>query len=281
MDEKCVPIHSGFWQYGFNATYTPVPSLPLPMALPWVGIGGAMDVAFVDEIAYALVTLVGPDVGASEVVGIYRMDGPNSFSVLADIGTWSIDNPSATPIDIPSGVQYALDAYHGGLLVTDGHLNRELLVTLDGVISEFVAFGNVVPTGLDVAGNKMHLAMAGPAPHTPDLGKVVIFDPNTLDVAQIMSGTPLLVDVEFGRGRSLYALSQGIWDGAFPGSPALPGTGSIVSVNVNNTITEIEPGLNLPTSFEIIKNTAYVVNLLGEIWLIDLPEDPPCRGARR
>jgi hypothetical protein len=21
--EKCVPIHSGFWQYGFNATYTP------------------------------------------------------------------------------------------------------------------------------------------------------------------------------------------------------------------------------------------------------------------
>jgi len=23
MDEKCVPIQSGFWQYGFNATYTP------------------------------------------------------------------------------------------------------------------------------------------------------------------------------------------------------------------------------------------------------------------
>jgi hypothetical protein len=22
IDEKCVPIHLGFWQYGFNATYT-------------------------------------------------------------------------------------------------------------------------------------------------------------------------------------------------------------------------------------------------------------------
>jgi len=27
IDEKCVPIHLGFWQYGFNATYTL--SLPL------------------------------------------------------------------------------------------------------------------------------------------------------------------------------------------------------------------------------------------------------------
>src|SRR6266581_6811972 len=50
-----------------------------------IGIGGAIDVAFIDNIAYALVTLVGSQFGTSDVVGIYRMDGPDSFTVVADI----------------------------------------------------------------------------------------------------------------------------------------------------------------------------------------------------
>src|SRR6266478_3859970 len=41
----------------------------LPRAV--IGIGGAIDVAFIDNIAYALVTLVGSQFGTSDVVGIY------------------------------------------------------------------------------------------------------------------------------------------------------------------------------------------------------------------
>ena len=41
-------------------------------------IGGAMDVAFIGKTAFALVTLVGADVGGSDVVGIYRVDGRRS-----------------------------------------------------------------------------------------------------------------------------------------------------------------------------------------------------------
>ena len=55
-----------------------------------VGIGGAIDVAFIGKTAYVLVTLVGPDVGGSDVVGIYRVDGPDSFTVVADIGEFSV-----------------------------------------------------------------------------------------------------------------------------------------------------------------------------------------------
>jgi hypothetical protein len=47
-----------------------------------VGTGGAMDIAFIGHTAYVLVTLVGPDVGGSDVVGIYRVDGPDSFTVM-------------------------------------------------------------------------------------------------------------------------------------------------------------------------------------------------------
>src|SRR5437762_12004788 len=57
----------------------------LPPAI--IGIGGAIDVAFIDNIAYVLVTLVNdPLFPTSNVDGIYRVDGPDSFTVVADLG---------------------------------------------------------------------------------------------------------------------------------------------------------------------------------------------------
>jgi hypothetical protein len=156
-----------------------------------------------------LVTLVGSDVGGGATVGIYRVDGPNRFSVVADIGRSSIQNPPATPFDIASGVQYALETYRGGFLVTDGHHNRVLRVSRDGEVGELRAFGNIVPTGLEVRGRTIYMAKAGPVPHLPEDGKVVAFRPHSTTVRGLAAGSPLLVDVEFGRGRGLYALSQG------------------------------------------------------------------------
>jgi hypothetical protein len=248
----------------------------LPPALPWVGIGGAMDVAFIDDSAYALVTLVSAEVGGGDVVGVYRLDGPDDWSVLADIGAWSIANPpSGFDYFLQTGVQYALETYQGGLLVTDGHHNRVLLVTLDGAISEYMAFGNVVPTGLEVHGNTVYLAQAGAIPHEPaDGSRIVSFGPK-LNLREVGSGAPLLVDVEFGRGRSLFALAQGTFGGGDPGAPALPNTGSLSRVNADGSFTELAGGLNLPTSFEIIGNTAYVVNLVGEVWVFPGLAGPP------
>jgi hypothetical protein len=54
-----------------------------------VGIGGAMDVAFIGKTAYVLVTLVGPDVGGSDVVGIYRVDGLSQGDFPPDAGEGS------------------------------------------------------------------------------------------------------------------------------------------------------------------------------------------------
>src|SRR6266550_3852171 len=141
----------------------------LPRQIAAVGLGGAMDVAFIGHTAYALVTLVGSDVGGSDVVGIYRVDGPNSFTVVADIGKFALLHPPTIPfeIDVPTGVQYAIQTYRGGFLVTDGHLNRVYRVTLDGEVSVFIAFDDIVPTGLAVSGDTVFMAEAGPVPHLP------------------------------------------------------------------------------------------------------------------
>jgi len=246
-------------------------------ANPGVG-GGVFDVAFIGSTAYALVTLVTPEVGGSGMDGIYRVDGPNSFTIVADIGAFNRANPPETDFFVPTGVLFALEPYRGGFLVTDGHLNRVLYVTRDGEISVFRAFDNIVPTGLDVSGETVYMAEAGPLPHLPADGRVVAFGPKSTTATEIASGARLAVDVEFGRGRTLFALSQGVWAGVAPGTPALPNTGALMRVNGDGTVTTIIDGLDRPVSLEIINNTAYVVTLGGEIWVIDDIAGPPFGG---
>ena len=254
----------------------------LPKQLVAVGIGGVMDVAFIGKTAYALVTLVGSDWGGSDVVGIYRVDGPHSFTVVANIGQWSIDHaPPGYPVgyDTATGVQYAMQPYRGGFLVNDAHHNRVLKVGLDGSITQLIQFGDIVPTGVALRGNTIYVAEAGPIPHLPQNGKIVSFNEKSPSPTQVASGAPLLVDVEFGLGSSLYGLSQGPHTiNVGEGSPADPDSGSLVKVNSDGTFTVIADRLNLPTSMEFIGNTAYVVTLTGEIWKIDDVSGPPYGG---
>jgi hypothetical protein len=115
----------------------------------------------------------------------------------------------------------------------------------------------------------------------PTDGRVISFGPDSSAVTEIASGARLLVDVEFGRGRTLHALPQGIWDGAFEGSPALPFTGSIVEVNGDGTFTVLASAIDRSTSLEFIGDTAYVVTLGGEIWAFDDVLSGPPYGVAR
>jgi hypothetical protein len=245
--------------------------------------GGVTDIAFIGSKAYALVSLVDdPNLfPTGEVNGIYRIDGPNSFTIIADIGAYNIAHPpTGFGFFVSTGVLYSIQAYRGGFLVTDGHLNRVLYVTLDGEITLVKQFNNIVPTGLEVRGNRVYMAQAGPSPHLPENGKVVSFSQKSSAVT-IASGAPLLVDVEFGRGQTLFALSQGDFGGGPDGSPALPNTGSLVRVNANGTFSVVADEIDRPTSLEIIGNTAYIVTLTGEVWTIDNIAGPPYGHARK
>lgn len=234
-----------------------------------VGIGGAVDLVFLDGTAYVLVTMVGPDLGGDDVVGVYRVDSPTTFTVVADLGEYSLANPPRTPFFVPTGVHYAIERYQGGFLVSDGHHNRVLQVTLDGEVSEVLTLGNVVPTGLETAGRNVLLALAGPVPHLPDDGQVVAFDPRDGVTHDVVAGARLAVDVE-RRGHSLYVLSQGFFTPGHPeGSPADPDTGALYAV-ADGGLHLVADGLDRPTSFELIGRTAYVVTLEGEVWRVGL-----------
>jgi hypothetical protein len=252
----------------------------LPQRFSQLPFGGVMDVAFIGSKAYALVSVVGTDFPADlfacnpQTVGIYRVNGPTSSTLIADIGTFSCDNPpTGFPFAVPMGVQFALEPYRGGFLVTDGHHNRVLRVWRDGAITQLIAFGDVVPTGLDVSGDRIYLAEAGPVPHMPQDGKIVSFEPGSSTAETVASGARLAVDVEKGRGRTLFALSQGEFpcggDPACAGSPASHDTGALMKANADGTFTTVADELDQPSSLEIVGTTAYVVTLGGEIWRID------------
>jgi len=244
----------------------------LPKTLSSVGLGGPTDVAFIGRTAYVLVTLVSADVGGNDIDGIYRVDGPNQFTIIADIGQFNLNNPPTIPFPffVGSGVLFALQPYKGGFLVTDGHLNRVLSVTLDGKISVAEAFDDIVPTGLTLGPrHTVFMAEAGPVPHLPQNGKIVKFQANSPDVTEVASGASLLVGVKFAGGH-LFALSQGPGvPGAPPGSPAQPNSGALVRANPDGTFTFLLDHINLPASFNFIGNTAYIVTLTGEVLQVD------------
>ncbi|PVU83016.1 hypothetical protein DDP54_08380 [Cellulomonas sp. WB94] len=233
------------------------------------GVGGPMDVAFLDGTAYVLVTFVGPDVGGTGINGIYRIDG-HGATPIADIGAFATANPPATDYVVPSGLQFAFIAYRGAFLVTDGHHNRVYRVTTSGEVSVAAAFADDVPTGITSRGRTVWMTFAGPVPHLPESGRVVRLDLASQSAVPIASGARLAVDVAV-KGSDLYVLSQGqLPAGAEPGTPALPGTGALYRVAGDGTMRLVVDGLDRPTSLQIIGRTAYIVTLDGEIDAVSL-----------
>ena len=238
---------------------------PFATGLPVTGPGGVFDVAFIGDTAYLLISVVGPDVGGTDIGGIYRVDDIDDTTLIADTATWSLDNPPDADFFVPSGVQYAFVPFDDGFLVTDGHHNRLLFADLEGEVNEVAQFGNIVPTGLQVDRTKIYMAEAGPIPHDPATGRVVALGAKHPVERVVASGYSLIVDVE-AASCGLYALSQGDSPGMVePGSPGLPDSGELLRVNGNGTFTVIVDGLDRPTSLSFVGDTAYIVTLGGDV----------------
>ena len=237
--------------------------------LPVTAPGGVFDVAFIDDTAYALISVVGPDVGGSDIGGVYRIDDVDDTTLIADTATWSIDNPPDADFFVPSGVQYAFAPYGDGFLVTDGHHNRLLSAGLDGDVSEVAQFGNIVPTGLQVDGPRVYMAEAGPIPHDPATGRVVVLNPRHPSERAVAAGFSLITDVE-AAACGIYAVSQGDSPGDVePGTPGLPNSGELLRLNGDGSFTVVVDDLDRPTSLSFVGDTAFIVTLGGQVLVVD------------
>ena len=194
--------------------------------------------------------------------------------MIADIGTWSIEHPPATDYFVPTGVQYAMQPYLGGFLVTDGHHNRVLRVGLDGSIEQDDRLRQHRPdrTRHARSGGVHGGARTDPTRARGRQGRRLRSMVATRAVEIAVRGE----DARRRRARrsGIYALSQGQWDGVAEGSPATPGTGQLVKVDGAAAVPVVDGAgdemvLDRPTSLEIVGDTAYVVSLAGTVVEID------------
>ena len=85
----------------------------------------------------------------------------------------------------------------------------------------------------------------------------------------LASGAPLLVDVEVGSRNRLYGLAQGDWpyegQEGKEGFPAAPNTGFLMVADGRGQFRSLVSGLDRPTTFELIGETAFVVTISGKV----------------
>ncbi len=144
-------------------------------------------------------------------VGIYRVDGPTSFTVIADIGAFSVANPAETDVRRPdrtSSTRWSRTA--AGSWSPTGTTTACCGSHSTARSPKLIAFDNIVPTGLAVPGQHA-CSWPRPAPSRtcPRTARSCRSCRSRRLATEVASGARLLVDVEFGRGPTLYALSQG------------------------------------------------------------------------
>src|SRR5258708_28046115 len=76
------PLAGSIWRVDPQTGAVTLFASGLPARIPGLDYiaSGVVDVAFMGGTVYALATRVGPDLQGHDVVGIYRVDGPDNFT---------------------------------------------------------------------------------------------------------------------------------------------------------------------------------------------------------
>ncbi len=227
---------------------------------------GLIDVAFIGNTMYYLNGAGGAEVGfPNNPVGIYKVNADGTSTLVANLGAYAIANPDPTQ-QIPTGNPFGLATRGDTLLVTDGNANRVLSVTLAGVITKLIQFGNVVPTGVvSKATGPVYVTQFGPAPHPPGNSFLVSIDAATGVATTIDDGTQL-IGVDFS-GDVVYVVNMGDQAVDPDGPPAKPFTGTLYRLTAGNLVA-VATGFMLPVALNITNNTAYITTLTGEVWKV-------------
>lgn len=230
--------------------------------------GGIIDVAFIGDDMYVLLTGSLPLAGMTDYPnGVYLVED-DGLTLVGDIGAFAMENE---PIfgEAPDGNPFAMVATDDGFYVSDGNHNRIYFVALDGEITEVAGYGNIVPTGLGINDGMLYMTEIGPYPHAPEEGKVSTVDTESGETEVIASGYAYLIDIAWTEDGTAYVLSMGNEVDETVQAPAFPFTGKLLRLEDDNTLTVLVDGFNLVTSLDISGDDAYIVGLTGEAWKVE------------
>jgi hypothetical protein len=232
---------------------------------------GATDVAFIGDTMYVLMAGGHNYVGgaaADSPNGVYRYEGDDEWTVIVDLSEFNDENPVAFGDAAPGGNPFSFTPRGSGFIISDGNYNRVLHAGVDGSVDVLVTFDNVVPTGTESGtSGPVFITQFSAFPHAPGSSKLQQIGYPTGNTVDLATGTQL-IDVEIGPGGKLYVLSFGEPSEDPEGPPAVPGSGAIQVLDGGELKTVVS-GFFIPTSLDIIGDTAFVSGLTGDVYKVD------------
>jgi hypothetical protein len=283
-----------------GATTTVVSGLPSSQTNPDSGslVSGVSDVQFIGHTLYGMEAGAGCSHGLMGTDNtIFRVNPDGSTTTIADLSAFLKANPvrNPDPDDFePDGTWYDMVAVHGALYATEPNHQEVDRITPDGrikrVIDMSVPFpGNVPgngtptqwvgPTGIAYRGN-FYLGTLGQFPVRPGTQSIYKIRPGG-HLKTAASGLTAVLAVAFDSRGRMYALETDTVPG-FPG-PAAAGSGAVVRINRDGTLSTIASGLTFPSAMTFgpdgdlyVSNVGFGVPVpgAGEIVRIDLSRAP-------
>lgn len=294
---------AGPYTGGFNARIskinregvreTVVSGLPSSQTAPALGslVSGVSAVAFIDGKLYAMEAGAGCSHGLAGTENtVFRVNANGSITTIADLSAFVRSHPVTNP-DLddfePDGTWYGMVASNNVLYVTEPNHQELDRVTRSGEISRVLDLSTIfVPpanwqgaTGIAYHNGKFTIGTLGTFPVRP--GSQALYKVSKSGHIEVAaSGLTAVLGVAYDHQGRLYALETDTVAG-FPG-PSAAGSGMVVRVNRDGTLTTIATGLVFPTAMTIgPDNALYVSNIgfgvpvagAGQIVKITLPGD--------
>jgi sugar lactone lactonase YvrE len=268
-------------------------NLPSSQTSPMLGnlVSGVAAVQFIGDTLYGIEAGAGCSHGLAGTDNtIFRVNADGSTTTIADLSVFQQANPTIGPDGQPASAQtlddfepdgtwYSMVAVRGALYAVEpnhGELDR---ITTDGQISRvadiYSTQGHVVPTALAYHGN-FYVGNLGTFPVTPGTENVYKITPSG-QIKVFASGLTTVTGVAFDPQGQMYVLETDTAPG-FPG-PSAAGSGMVVRVNDDGSLTTIASGLVFPTAMTFGPDGAlYLSNFgfgappigLGQILRVDL-----------
>ena len=255
-------------------------------------IWGAMDVAFLGDEAYALLSGAGPsNFSPSSFSGVFRLNADGTMTLVADITTWLPQHPPAfVPPDYGTdGSLFDLEAAGDALLLSEAVGGQLLRVTPAGEITTVadLSEGHLVPTGIavDAEGNAF-VGHETAAPYGDGASKVVKVTPDGT-VSDVWTGLTVVTDVALGPDGVLYAaeMATGFAEGV-PDMP--PDSGRIVRQTGPDTFEPVVTDLPYPVHIGFDADGQLVIAApafgpdagVGQGVLVSVDPDPGTRVIR-
>ncbi len=217
-------------------------------------IWGAHDIAFLDGAMYILSAGGGIDFGnPDQPAGVLRLEADGSTTLVADISTWSVENPPAfIPPDYnPSGSLYDMEVGDGVLWVSEAVGGRIITVAPDGTVTLVadISEGHMVPTGMAMAPDGgVYVGFLTAIPYPDGGSKVVHISPDGT-VTDHWTGLTAVTDITLGPDGDLYAMEMAT--GNLDESPFIePGTGRIVRMTGPDSHEPVVTELDFPAYLE-------------------------------